>query len=80
MTAARQREQRDPRGVGRAWADLPLRSKGLVVVATPLLALLLATVLFGVAMAQDRRAQTAVLHTMEVEREIAQVRILSRPG
>ena len=48
MTAARQPEQRDPRGVGRAWADLPLRSKGLVVVATPLLALLLATVLFGV--------------------------------
>ena len=26
---------------GRAWADLPLRAKGLVVVAIPLLALLL---------------------------------------
>ena len=80
MTAARQTERRDPRGVGRAWADLPLRSKGLVVVAIPLLALLLATVLFGVAMAQDRRAQAAVLHTMEVEREIAQVRILVQAG
>jgi CHASE3 domain len=76
MTAARQPEQRDPRAVGRAWADLPLRSKGLVVVATPLLA----TALFGVAMAQDRRAQTAVRHTMEVEREIAQLRILVQAG
>jgi hypothetical protein len=28
MTAARQQEQRHPRGVGRAWADLPLRAKG----------------------------------------------------
>jgi PAS domain S-box-containing protein len=66
--------------VGRAWADLPLRAKGLVVIAIPLLALLLATVLFGVALAQDRRAQGAVLHTVEVEREIAQVRILVQAG
>ena len=68
------------RGVGRAWADLPLRAKGLVVVAVPLLAMLLATVLFGVALAQDRRAQGAVLHTVEVERQIAQVRILVHAG
>jgi PAS domain S-box-containing protein len=80
MTAARQQERRHPRGVGRAWADLPLRSKGLVVVAIPLLALLLATALFGMAMAQDRRAQAAVRHTMEVERQIAQVRILVQAG
>ena len=66
--------------MGRAWADLPLRAKGLVVVAIPLLALLLATVLFGVALAQDRRAQGAVLHTVEVERQIAQVRILAQAG
>jgi CHASE3 domain sensor protein len=66
------------RRIGRAWADLPLRAKGLVVVAIPLLALLLATVGFGVAMAQDRRAQGAVLHTVEVERQIAQVRILAQ--
>jgi hypothetical protein len=45
------------RVLGRVWADLPLRVKGLVVVAIPLLALLLATALFGVALAQDRRAQ-----------------------
>ena len=66
--------------VGRAWADLPLRAKGLVVIAIPLLALLLATVLFGVALAQDRRAQGAVLHSVEVERQIAQVRILVQAG
>src|SRR5215217_5169013 len=64
---------------GRAWADLPLRVKGLVV-AIPLLALLLATVLFGVALAQDRRAQDAVLHSVEVERQIAHVRILVQAG
>jgi PAS domain S-box-containing protein len=68
------------RAVGRAWADLPLRAKGLVVVAIPLAALVLATLLFGVALAQDRRAQGAVLHTVEVEREIAQVRILVQTG
>jgi PAS domain S-box-containing protein len=68
------------RGAGRAWGDLPLRAKGLVVVAVPLLAMLLATVLFGVALAQDRRAQGAVLHSVEVERQIAQVRILVQAG
>jgi PAS domain S-box-containing protein len=77
------REARPRSGVvGRAWADLPLRAKGLVVVvvAIPLLALLLATVLFGVPLAQDRRAQGVVLHTVEVERQIAQVRILVQAG
>ncbi|HEV3464196.1 MAG TPA: CHASE3 domain-containing protein, partial [Actinomycetota bacterium] len=68
------------RRVRRSWADLPLRAKGLVVVAVPLLTLLLATVLFGVALAQDRRAQGAVLHTVKVERQIAQVRILVQAG
>jgi PAS domain S-box-containing protein len=68
------------RRIGRAWADLPLRAKGLVVVAIPLLALLLATVGFGVALAQDRRAQGAVLHTVEVERQVAEVRILAQAG
>ena len=55
-------------------------ANGLVVIAIPLLAMLLATVLFGVALAQDRRAQGAVLHTVEVEREVAQVRILVQAG
>jgi hypothetical protein len=50
------------------------------VVAIPLLAMLLATVLFGVTLAQDRRAQDAVLHTVEVERQIAHVRIRVQAG
>ena len=75
-----QDQQRRRSRVWRAWADLPMPAKGLVVIAIPLLAMLLATVLFGVALAQDRRAQGAVLHTVEVEREIAQVRILVRAG
>ena len=50
------------------------------MVAIPLLALLLATVLFGVALAQDRQAQDAVLHTVEVERQIAHVRIQVQAG
>jgi CHASE3 domain sensor protein len=49
-------------------------------VAIPLLAMLLAMVLFGVALAQDRRAQGAVLRTVEVERQIAHVRILVQAG
>jgi signal transduction histidine kinase len=32
MTAEAQEERRHPRGVGRAWADLPLRSKGLALI------------------------------------------------
>jgi len=75
-----QKRQAGRSRVERAWADLPLRAKGLVVIAIPLLARLLATVLFGVALAQDRRAQGAVLHTVEVEREVAQVRILVQAG
>jgi len=80
MTDRRQDPGGRPGRRGRAWEDLPLRVKGLVVVAIPLLALLLATALFGVALAQDRRAQGAVLHTVEVEREIAQLRILVQAG
>jgi hypothetical protein len=68
------------RRVGRAWGGSAAGAKGLVVVAVPLLALLLTTVLFGVALAQDRRAQGAVLRTVEVERQIAQAASWSRPG
>jgi hypothetical protein len=68
------------RRIGRAWADLPLRAKGLVVVAIPLLALLLATVGFGVALAQDRRAQGAVLHTVEWSARSPRSASWSRPG
>jgi PAS domain S-box-containing protein len=84
MTDRRQVKQEQPRRrpwvVGRAWADLPLRAKGLVVVAIPLLALLLAALLFGVALEQDRQAQRAVLRTVEVERQVTQLRILVQAG
>jgi len=36
--------------------------------------------LFGVALAQDRQAQGSVLHTVEVERQVAQLRILVQAG
>jgi signal transduction histidine kinase/CheY-like chemotaxis protein len=72
--------RRQPGALGRAWADLPLRAKGLVVVAIPLGALLVAMVLFGVALAQDRQAQASVLHAVEVERQVAQVRNLLGTG
>jgi CheY-like chemotaxis protein len=42
-----------------------LRAKGLVVVAIPLLALL-ATVLFGVALAQDRGARAFLTKPLDV--------------
>jgi signal transduction histidine kinase len=58
----------------RAWANRSLRTKGLVVVAIPVTALVVASVLFGVATVQERQAQAAVLRTVEVERQIAQVR------
>jgi len=57
-----------------------LRAKGLVVVAIPLLALVATVALFGLAMAQDREAQDAVVHSVEVERQTAQLRILAQSG
>jgi signal transduction histidine kinase len=65
---------------GRAWANRSVRTKGLVVVAIPVTALVVASLLFGVATAQERQAQAAVLQTVEVERQIAQVRILVQSG
>ena len=86
MTLDRQAEQeldpppRRPRAPGAAWADLPLRAKGLVVVAIPLSALLVAMLLFGVALAQDRRAQASAMHAVEVERQVNEVRTLLQTG
>jgi PAS domain S-box-containing protein len=81
----KRRSSHDPpkrrhRALGRVWADLPLRVKGLVVVAVPVAALVAAMGLYGVAERQDRQAQGLVLRTVEVERQIAQVRILGQTG
>ena len=75
--AEQQQSQRQHRALGHRWADLPLRAKGLVVVAIPLVALVVAAVLFGVALAQDRDAQGRVLHTVQVEHQVAEVRALA---
>jgi PAS domain S-box-containing protein len=75
MTERRTTQGRDPprrhRALGGGWADLPLRAKGLVVVAIPVAALVVAALLYGKAEAQDRQAQGLVLHTIEVERQVA---------
>jgi signal transduction histidine kinase/ActR/RegA family two-component response regulator len=72
--------QRRRRAVARAWADLPLRAKGLVVIAIPLGCFVVAAALFTVTLAQDRQAQARVLHTVEVERQVSQLRILLQSG
>jgi PAS domain S-box-containing protein len=69
-----------PRALGRAWADLPLRAKGLVVVAIPVLALLGTVALLGLALAEDRAAQDAVVHSVDVEQQTAQLRLLAQSG
>ena len=75
--AEQQQSQRRHRALGHRWADLPLRAKGLVVVAIPLVALVVAALLFGVALTQDRDAQGRVLHTVQVEHQVAEVRALA---
>jgi PAS domain S-box-containing protein len=50
----------------RFWADLPLRIKGLVVVAIPLIALLASTASFYRIQRDDREADTWVERTAEV--------------
>jgi PAS domain S-box-containing protein len=55
--------RRRARGV---WADLPLRGKGLVVVAIPLAALLASTASFYLIQRQDREADALVERSAEV--------------
>jgi signal transduction histidine kinase/ActR/RegA family two-component response regulator len=81
MSVHRHEDQRPRhRRLDRAWADRSLRAKGLVVVAIPLAALIVAAVLFTLSLAQDRQAQGSVLRTVEVERQVAQLRILVQAG
>jgi PAS domain S-box-containing protein len=60
-------------GRGRArspWSDLPLRFKGLVVVGLPVLALVISSLAFFASEREDRRAQSAVNRTLEVQAEL----------
>jgi len=57
----------------RAWASLPLRAKGLVVIAIPLGALLVTTLLTHLINRQHTAAERWVSHTHEVRLEVQEV-------
>ncbi|MBI3912267.1 MAG: PAS domain-containing protein [Armatimonadetes bacterium] len=50
---------------GQIWTNLPLHSKGLVVVAIPLLALIVTTLSFCLVQRQHQQAETRVRRTIE---------------
>jgi signal transduction histidine kinase len=55
------------------WDDLPLRAKGLVVAAPPVLAFLISAGVFALTAVRARTAQGWVVHTLEVKAQIATV-------
>ncbi len=59
--------------VAVTWADLPLRRKGLVVVAIPLTALLAAILAFYLLQQQQQGADARVKRTLEIRDKIQQV-------
>lgn len=61
------------RRANSVWANLPLRGKGLVVIAIPLVALLSMTLSLSLLMRQDREATAWVTHSAEVQAEIQDV-------
>jgi CHASE3 domain sensor protein len=56
-----------------AWANLPLLNKGLVVVAIPLVALVLATTLFFITERQQLEAESWVRHTSLVKDRLQRI-------
>jgi PAS domain S-box-containing protein len=61
-------------GLARGWASLPLRVKGLVVVAIPVTALLLVSGLFYLQQRRDTRLDRAIQHQLEVRSRAQRVR------
>jgi hypothetical protein len=55
------------------WNDLPLRIKGLAVIAIPLMPLLVSAALLTMSARRERAAQTLVVHTLEVKEHLATV-------
>src|SRR5205807_3844948 len=55
-----------------AWANMPLRAKGLVVVAIPLAAVVVSALLFFINEGEDQQAEHWVAHTHEVRTDIQQ--------
>jgi CHASE3 domain sensor protein len=62
--------------VTTGWANIPLRRKGLVVVAIPLLALLLASAASVGVQRRSGQATDLVAHTLEVQTEIQRTTVL----
>lgn len=59
------------RGRARSlWGDLSLRSKGLVVVGLPLLALIISALAFFASEREEGRAHSGVNRTLEVQAEL----------
>jgi CHASE3 domain sensor protein len=56
-----------PRLYFKKWADLSLRAKGVVVLAAPITAMILSTVLFFVAKEKNDSAKQWVSHSLEVK-------------
>ncbi len=61
-------ERRFPR-----WNDLPLRTKGLAVIAIPMMPLLVSAALLTINARRGYAAQTLVVHTLEVKQHLATV-------
>ncbi len=59
--------------LGLAWANRPLRAKGLIVVAIPLTALLLVAPLYYLSQRRSEESNAQVRHTFLVENGIQQV-------
>ena len=65
---------------GLRWADRPLRAKGLIVLALPLLMLVVAAGLFYGTTVEERSAEASVTHTRVVEQQIDDIRGLVLDG
>jgi len=61
------------RGAFAAWANMPIRSKGLVVVAIPMAALLVAVLTYLASERASREASLLVSRTQEIRASIQQV-------
>ena len=67
------RQARSLHSRGRRWADLPLRRKGLLVVAFPLIGLLLAATMFLVAARENANSQASVDRRQAVDAQLRRV-------
>ncbi len=57
----------------KRWSDLPLRAKGAVVIAGPVLATIISSILFFITQQQASAAAERVKHTIMVQQQVATV-------